>query len=77
MTVAELKQAVLALSREEKQELLLATLPEMSKEVMQDRGFLMQLLPVFMNLIKDSGIDLQQLVQFAMMMNGGQPPRQP
>lgn len=76
MTVAELKQAVLALSREEKQELLLATLPEMSKEVMQDRAFLMQLLPVFMNLIKDSGIDLQQLVQFAMMMNGGQPPRQ-
>ncbi|WP_305044294.1 hypothetical protein [Geoalkalibacter sp.] len=77
MTVAELQQAVLALSREEKQQLLLATLPQMSKEVMQDRSFLMQLLPVFMNLIKDSGIDLQQLVQFAMMMNGGQPPRQP
>ncbi|KIH77999.1 hypothetical protein SAMN05660860_02332 [Geoalkalibacter ferrihydriticus] len=75
MTVAELKQAVLALSREEKQELLLEILPEISQEVMQDRAFLMQLLPVFMNLVKDSGVDLQQLMQFAMMMNGGQPQR--
>ncbi|MDO3378893.1 hypothetical protein [Geoalkalibacter halelectricus] len=73
MTVAELKQAVLALSREDKQQLLLETLPEISQEVMQDRAFLMQLLPVFMNLVKDSGVDLQQLMQFAMMMNGGRP----
>lgn len=75
MTVAELKQAVLALTREEKQELLLEVLPEISQEVMQDRAFLMQLLPVFMNLVKDSGVDLQQLVQFAMMMNGGGQPQ--
>lgn len=75
MTVAELKQAVLALNREEKQELLLEVLPEISQEVMQDRAFLMQLLPVFMNLVKDSGVDLQQLVQFAMMMNGGGQPQ--
>jgi hypothetical protein len=76
MTVDELKQAVLALNREEKQALLLEVLPEISQEVMQDRAFLMQLLPVFMNLVKDSGVDLQQLMQFAMMMNPGQPPHQ-
>lgn len=74
MTVADLKLAVLALNREEKQELLLEVLPEISQEIMQDRAFLMQLLPVFMNLVKDSGVDLQQLVQFAMMMNGGGQP---
>jgi hypothetical protein len=42
---------------------------------MQDRDFLMQLLPIFMGLIKDSGIDLGQLAQMAMMMNGNRPPQ--
>ena len=69
MTVTELRDAVLALNHEEKKELLLQTLPQMSQDVMQDRQFLMQLLPIFINLVKDSGIDLAQLAQMAMMFS--------
>ncbi len=76
MTVTELREAVLALSPEEKKELLLQTLPAMSQEVMQDRQFLMQLLPIFMNLVKDSGIDLTQLAQMAMMLGNNRNPGQ-
>ncbi len=75
MNVDELKDAVLALEADEKKQLLLQTLPQLSREVMQDREFLMQLLPIFMGLIKDSGIDLGQLAQMAMMMNGNRPPQ--
>jgi hypothetical protein len=75
MSVDELKDAVLALETDEKKQLLLQTLPQLSREVMQDREFLMQLLPIFMGLIKDSGIDLGQLAQMAMMMNGNRPPQ--
>lgn len=75
MTVDELKSAVLALDTEEKKILLLQTLPQISQEVMQDREFLMQLLPIFMELVKDSGVDLGQLAQMAMMMNGNRPPQ--
>ena len=75
MSVDELKDAVLALDTDEKKQLLLETLPQLSREVMQDREFLMQLLPIFMGLIKDSGIDLGQLAQMAMMMNGNRPPQ--
>ncbi|AJF07149.1 hypothetical protein [Geoalkalibacter subterraneus] len=75
MSVDELKDAVLALEADEKKQLLLETLPQLSREVMQDREFLMQLLPIFMGLIKDSGIDLGQLAQMAMMMNGNRPPQ--
>ncbi|MGE4343353.1 MAG: hypothetical protein AB7F20_03575 [Geoalkalibacter sp.] len=75
MSVDELKNAVLALEGDEKKQLLLQTLPQLSREVMQDRDFLMQLLPIFMGLIKDSGIDLGQLAQMAMMMNGNRPPQ--
>ena len=75
MSVDELKNAVLALEADEKKQLLLQTLPQLSREVMQDRDFLMQLLPIFMGLIKDSGIDLGQLAQMAMMMNGNRPPQ--
>jgi hypothetical protein len=73
MSVDELKNAVLALEGDEKKQLLLQTLPQLSREVMQDRDFLMQLLPIFMGLIKDSRIDLGQLAQ--MMMNGNRPPQ--
>jgi hypothetical protein len=75
MSVDELKDAVLALETDEKKQLLLQTLPQLSREVMQDREFLMQLLPIFMGLIKDSGIDLGQLAQMAMMMNNNRPPQ--
>jgi hypothetical protein len=41
----------------------------MAKEAMQDPSFLMQLFPVFLGIVKDSGLDLQQLLQFAAMMS--------
>lgn len=71
MTVAELKSAVLALSPEEKKTFILEALPDLAKEGMQDPAFLMQLFPVFLGLLKESGIDMQQLLQFAAMMGGG------
>jgi len=67
MTVAELKQATLALSREEKQAFILDTLQPLAKDAMADPAFLMQLFPVFLAIIKESGLDLQQLLQFAAM----------
>jgi hypothetical protein len=72
MTVEELKTAVLALDVEQRKTFILEILPEVAKEAMQDQAFLMQLFPVFMGLLRESGIDLQQLLQFATMMGGGQ-----
>jgi uncharacterized protein YcgL (UPF0745 family) len=72
MTVEELKTAVLALDVEQRKTFILATLPEVAKEAMQDQAFLMQLFPVFLGLLRESGVDLQQLLQFAAMMGGGQ-----
>ena len=67
MTVADLKQATLALPREEKQAFILDTLQPLAKDAMADPAFLMQLFPVFLAIIKESGLDLQQLIQFATM----------
>ena len=41
---------------------------------MADPSFLMQLFPVFLAIIRESGLDLQQLIQFAAMFGGGAPP---
>ncbi len=71
MTVAELKTAVLALSPEEKKAFILETLPPVAKEAMQDPAFLLQLFPVFLGILRERGIDLQQLMQFAALY--GQP----
>jgi hypothetical protein len=71
MTITELKSAVLALSPEEKKAFILDTLPDLAREGMQDPAFLMQLFPVFTGLLKESGVDMQQLLQFAAMMGGG------
>ncbi len=70
MSVAALKSAVLALSPEEKKAFILETLPPMAKEAMQDPTFLMQLFPVFLGIVKESGLDLQQIVQLAAMFGG-------
>ncbi len=71
MTVAELKSAVMALDLEQKKAFILETLQPLAKDAMADPTFLMQLLPVFLGIVKDSGLDLQQLVQFASMFGGG------
>ena len=70
MTVPEIKKAVLELSREEKQQFILETLPALSEEVMQDRSFMMQLVPVMMDMVQKSGVDMNQLLQMAAMMSG-------
>jgi hypothetical protein len=70
MTVEELKQAVMALSLEEKKAFIIETLPGISRDAMQDPAFLMQLLPVFLGIVRESGLDLQQVIQFASMFGG-------
>ena len=62
MTQQEITNAVMALSLEEKQAFILETLPGLAKEAMQDKSFLMQLLPVFLGIVQESGLDLAQLM---------------
>ena len=68
MTTEEIKNALLSLSKEEKQAFILDTLPIMAKEVINEPGFMMQLFPVMLGILKESGMDLQQLISFASMM---------
>ncbi|MCK4620991.1 MAG: hypothetical protein KAT62_02120 [Desulfuromonadales bacterium] len=68
MTTEEIKSALLGLSKEEKQAFILETLPDLTKEVINEPGFMMQLFPVFLGILKESGVDLQQLLQMAAMM---------
>lgn len=68
MTNAEIKSALLGLSKEEKQAFILDTLPELAKEVINEPGFMLQLFPVLLGILKESGMDLQQLLQLATMM---------
>lgn len=70
MTTEEIKQALLGLTKEEKKAFILDTLPILAKEVIQEPGFMMQLFPVMLGILKESGMDLQQLLAFASMMNG-------
>jgi hypothetical protein len=62
MTQQEITDAVMALSLEEKQAFILETLPGLAKEAMEDKTFLMQLLPVFLGIVQESGLDLAQLM---------------
>lgn len=62
MTQQEITDAVMALSLEEKQAFILETLPGLAKDAMQDKTFLMQLLPVFLGIVQESGFDLAQLM---------------
>ncbi len=62
MTQQELTDAVMALSLEEKQAFILNTLPGLAKDAMTDKSFLFQLLPVFLGIVQESGLDLEQLL---------------
>lgn len=62
MTQQEITEAVMALSLEEKQAFILETLPGLARDAMQDKSFLMQLLPVFLGIVQESGLDLAQLM---------------
>lgn len=68
MTSEEIKTALLGLSKEEKQAFIINTLPELAKEVIKEPGFMLQLFPVLLGILKESGMDLQQLLQMAAMM---------
>ena len=72
MTVEEIKTALMELSSEEKKAFILETLPDLAGEVIKEPGFMMQLFPVLLGILKESGMDLQQLLQFATMMNDQQ-----
>jgi len=72
MSPEAIKEALLGLSKEEKQAFILETLPELAKDVIKEPGFMMQLFPVLLGILKESGMDLQQLLQMAAMMGGQQ-----
>lgn len=69
MTVDEIKEGLLALNKEEKQAVILDTLPLLAKDVIREPGFMTQLFPVLLGILKESGMDLQQLLQLATMMS--------
>lgn len=70
MALEQLQESVMALSTEEKQQFILNTLPGLAQEAMQDPSFMMQLLPIFLGIVKESGLDIQQLMQFAALHGG-------
>lgn len=72
MTVADLKSALMALTVEEKKEFILATLPGLTRDVIKEPGFMLQLFPVLLGILKESGMDMQQLLQLATMLSSQQ-----
>ncbi len=68
MTTEAIKSALLELTIEEKKAVIIDTLPALTKDVIKEPGFMMQLFPVLLGILKESGMDLQQLLQFATMM---------
>jgi len=70
MTYEEIKAEVLVLESEDKKRLILETFPELSRDAIKDPGFIMQLFPVFLGVLRESGMELQQLVQLASMFGG-------
>jgi len=71
--VQNLMNAVSQLSADEKKEFILQALPELGGEAVKDPGFLPQLLPVILGLVRESGIDLGQLLQLANMLGATAP----
>lgn len=72
MTHQEIKTALLNLSTQEQKAFVLETLPILARDLVKEPGFMMQLFPVLLGILKESGMDLQQLMQLAAMMNSQQ-----
>lgn len=70
MTLNELKDALMALSPEDRKSFILETFPDVTREAMSDPSFAMQLFPLFLGILKEKGLDLQQLVQLASLFGG-------
>jgi len=68
----EIKTALLNLSTEDQKAFVLETLPDLARDLVKEPGFMMQLFPVLLGILKESGMDLQQLMQLAAMMNSQQ-----
>jgi len=52
MSPDAIKEALLGLSKEEKQAFIIDTLPDLAKEVVNEPGFMMQLFPVLLGILK-------------------------
>lgn len=74
MTQQELSDAVMELSLEDKKQFIITTLPGLAKDAMQDPAFLMQLLPIMLGIVKESGLDIQQLLPLLGGMAGQNKP---
>lgn len=72
MTPNEIKSALFTLTAEEQKAFVLETLPVLARDLVKDPGFMLQLFPVLLGILKESGMDLQQLLQLAAMMNSQQ-----
>jgi hypothetical protein len=72
MNVEDIKSTVMGLSTEDKKAFILEALPDLAKEVINEPGFMLQLFPVLLGILKESGMDLQQLLQLAAMMGNQQ-----
>jgi hypothetical protein len=62
MTQQEITDAVMAMSLEDKKAFIIQTLPGLAKDAMAEKSFLLQMLPVFLDIVKESGLDLAQLL---------------
>ena len=62
----------MAMSLEDKKAFILQTLPGLAKGAMQDKSFLLQMLPVFLGIVKESGLDLAQLLPLLSTMPMGE-----
>ena len=72
MTQQELTDAVMALSLEEKKAFIINTLPGLAKDAMEDKSFLLQMLPIFLGIVKETGLDLAQLLPLISSMPMGE-----
>ena len=72
MTQQKITDAVMAMSIEEKKAFIIETLPGLAKDAMDDKSFLMQLLPIFLGIVKESGLDLAQIMPLLSSMPTGE-----
>ncbi len=69
MTSAELAVALQNLDSDSRKALLLEILPDLAREALQDQAFLLRLFPVFLELLQQSGLDPQHLLQMAGLIS--------
>lgn len=73
MTPENLSSALRNLDSDSRKALLLEIMPELVREAIQDQTFLLQLFPVFFELLQQSGLDPQQLLRMAGLFSMSNP----